>query len=96
MNFKAISGHHLRIPSVHLFRGSVVGLGFKKEAPTMTATASPSTARSPSAAFDALVSTLARGDDVDAALVEAIVANAGRTMTDLASAVEDCVERFQT
>jgi hypothetical protein len=51
------------------------------------------TAPAPTAAFEALVNTLARGDDVDAPLVEAIVRQAGLTLADLASAVAERIEQ---
>jgi hypothetical protein len=60
-----------------------------------TATIPPQSRTTPSVTFDALANALARGDDVDAELVEAIVGQAGRTMADLAAAVAERVEQLQ-
>jgi hypothetical protein len=60
-------------------------------AKTLTVTAAPSTAPGrpkPPRAFAELVRVLASGEDLDLRLVESIVRGAGRTMSELASAVE--------
>lgn len=56
--------------------------------PTPTRPARPSP-------FDALANQLARGDEISAELVEAIVTDAGRTMRELSDAVAEAARRTE-
>ena len=58
-------------------------------------TTTDSTPLSARLAFDGLVMALVRGDEVDAAECVEIVVGAGRTMKDLAAAVEERAEQTQ-
>ena len=55
--------------------------------PTLTAASPLARTSAPAPAFDALVASLSRGDDVDVALAAAVCQQAGKSMSDLAEAV---------